>query len=326
MPHVVLVTSKFFLENRGIHTELLEEHGCVVKGRNGYRPLSSPELAGLVGDVEALIAGGDEIDAVVIAAAPCLRVISRLGVGYDRVDLQAATRAGVVVTTTPGTNHKAVAELALGLMIALARHLPVMVERGRAGDWTRQPGMELAGKTLGILGLGQIGQALAVRARALEMDVLAFDPVEDARLAARHGVHYLPLPEVLRRSDFLSLHLPATPGAAPLLGQAELRAMKRGAFLINTARGSLADEAALYAALVDGHLAGAALDVFAQEPPTAGPLLALPNVLPTPHIGASTVESGRRSALLATENVLQVLRGERCPNAVNPEVYDPSLA
>jgi len=315
----VLVTFPPVLRNPGAHTELLRAAGCRITASDIDRPLSAAEMVPLVRDVDAIIAGGETIDASVFAAAPRLKVISRHGVGYDRIDLVAATRARVVVTTTPGTNHVAVAELALGLMIGIARRIPQMRDELLSGQWRRQPGIELAGKTLGIVGLGRIGRALATRARAFDMTILAHDPAPDLDFARAHGVTLVDLDDLLARSDFVSLHAPATPGEQPLLGRAALGRMKTSAYLVNTARGSLIDEEALYECLASGRLAGAALDVFAHEPPTGSPLLSLPSVLATPHIGG-TREAGAATALLAVQNALQVLRGEPCPHVVNTDV------
>lgn len=319
----VLITFAPMVRNAGTPFDLLRDAGCDVLTSNSDRWLTADELIPLVHDVDAIIAGGDPIDANVIAAAPRLKVVSRHGVGYDAVDVVAATRAGVVVTITPGSNSVSVAELTFGFLVALARRIPQMSRALHEGDWTRRPGMELAGKTLGLVGLGNIGKAVATRALAFGLRVIATDVVRDERFAAENDIAYVPLSDLLREADFVSLHAPGLPGAAPLIGEPELRTMKRGSHLINTARGSLVDEDALYRALVDGHLAGAALDVFAQEPPGPSPLLTLDSVLATPHIGG-TIEAGTRTALMATENALQVLRGEHCPHAVNPEVYAQS--
>ena len=321
MPPTVLITFPSVARNRGRHTELLEEAGCVVRASMIERPLTAQEMLPLVGDVDAIIAGGEQIDAQVIAAAPRLRVIARHGVGYDAIDLEAATRAGVVVAITPGTNHISVAELALGLMLGVARRIPQLSDALRKGDWMRAPGVELAGKTLGIVGLGKIGKALATRALALDMRVVAFDVAPDMAFALAHGISLLAFDALLREADFVSLHAPGTKGIPSLIGEPQLRLMKPSAYLINTARGSLVDEDALYRSLVEHRLAGAALDAFAVEPPKSNPLLALDTVLPTPHMGG-TIEAGVRTALLATQNALQVLRGESCPHTVNPTVYD----
>lgn len=315
----VLITFPPVLRNPGRHTELLRATGWRVTSSDTDRPLAAEEMVPLVRDVDAIIAGGETIDETVFAAAPRLKVISRHGVGYDKIDLAAATRARVVVTITPGTNHVAVAELALGLMIGIARRIPQMREDLLSGQWRRQPGVELAGKTLGIVGLGRIGRALATRARAMDMAILAHDPAPDVDFAGAHDVALVDLDELLARADFVSLHAPGAPGDRPLIDRERLARMKRSAYLVNTARGSLVDEEALAEYLAGGRLAGAALDVFAHEPPAGSPLLAMPNVLATPHIGG-TRESGAATALLAVQNALQVLRGERCPHVVNTDV------
>lgn len=317
----ILVTFAPMVRNEGAHTALLRDSGHEVASWASDAPLTADEMLPLVRDVDAIIAGGERIDERVIAAAPRLRIISRHGVGHDNVDVAAATRAGVAVTITPGTNHVAVAELALGLMVALARRIVPMREALLRHDWTRNPGTELAGKTLGIVGLGRIGRALALRANAFEMKIIANDVALDGEFARRHDLRDVPLDPLLASSDYVSLHAPALAGSRPLLGAREIGLMKPTAYLVNTARGSLVDEAALLNALREGRIAGAALDVFAQEPPYGSPLLAQPNVLATPHVGG-TLESGSRTALLATQNALQVLAGERCRHTVNPEVYD----
>jgi D-3-phosphoglycerate dehydrogenase len=316
----IVMTFAPMIRNEGEHSALLRASGYTIAAAASDTPLTAAQMLPLVGDAVAVIAGGEHIDASVIAAAPRLRVISRHGVGYDNVDVDAATRARVAVTITPGTNHVAVAELAMAMMIALARRIVPMREALLRGDWPRMPGIELAGKTLGVVGMGRIGKALATRARAFDMTVIACDVAPDHAFAAQHDVRLVALDALLRDADFVSLHAPATRDRSSLVGARELALMKRDAFLVNTARGSLVDERALTAALSEGRIAGAALDVFAQEPPSGSTLPALPNVLATPHIGG-TREAGMRTALLAARNALQVLAGERCPHTVNPEVY-----
>ncbi|MFO1310431.1 MAG: phosphoglycerate dehydrogenase [Burkholderiales bacterium] len=316
----ILLTFAPMIRNEGEHTDLLRASGYTIVPVESDAPLTAARLLPHMRDAVAIVAGGERIDADLIAAAPRMRVISRHGVGYDNVDIEAATRARIPVTITPGTNHVAVAELAMAMMIALARHIVPMRDALQRGEWTRNPGIELAGKTLGIVGLGRIGKALAVRARAFEMRVLASDPDPDRALAGLDGIELTDLDALLSASDFVSLHAPATGDGAPLVRKRELDLMKREAYLVNTARGSLIDETALESALRAGRIAGAALDVFSREPPRECALLTLPNVLATPHIGG-TLEAGRRTALLATRNALEVLAGGRCEHTVNPEAY-----
>lgn len=321
----VLIIFRSVLDSPGEHLKMLRDAGLEIITPGNQRPLTAEELIPLVGDVEAIIAGVDEINAEVLAKAPKLKIVSRFGVGYDSVDLVAATELGIVVTTTPGCNHVSVAELALGLMISLARRIPQLYVDTRAGGWSTYRGIELWQRTLGIVGLGRIGKAVATRAKGLEMEVVAYDIAPDVAFAREHGVDLVSLEELLQRSDFVTLHCPALAGAKPVIGAEQLRMMKPTAFLVNTARGAIVDEEALYQALVEGWIAGAGLDVFRKEPPGPHPLLTLDNVIATPHIGG-TRDSGVRASRLAVENVLQVLRGERCPNAVNPEVYErPNL-
>jgi len=212
-------------------------------------------------------------------------------VGVDRVDLEAATAAGVVVTNTPGTNHIAVAELTLGLMLSLARRIPQHDRSVKEGSWERVRGTELAGKTLGIVGLGWISREVIRRASAFGMKILVQTRYQDEELADEYGVEYPSLEDLLKGSDFVSLHCAFTPERADLIGEKELRVMKPTSHLVNTARGELVNERALLRALQEGWIAGAAMDAFKEEPATGSPLVRLGNFIATPHIGATTLES-----------------------------------
>ncbi len=320
----ILVTARSFRKTPGRHKELLEESGYQIVESPLDRPLKEVEMVELIREVDGAILGLDEVTAKVINAGARLQVLSRYGVGVDRVDLEAATAAGVVVTNTPGTNHIAVAELTLGLMLSLARCIPQHNRSVREGSWERVRGTELAGKTLGIVGLGWISREVIRRAYVFDMKVLVQTGYPDEELADRYGVEYLPLEQLLKEADFISLHCAFTPERANLIGEKELRAMKPTSYLINTARGELVDEEALQRALQEGWIAGAAMDAFKEEPATASPLVRLDNFIATPHIGAATYESILRMGTLAVENALQVLRGERPPYVVNPEVYKES--
>ncbi len=320
----ILVTARSFRKTPGRHKELLEQSGHQVVESPLDRPLKEAEMVGLVSDVDGAILGLDEVTAKVIAAGKRLKVISRYGAGVDNVNLEAATAAGVAVTNTPGANSIAVAELTLGLMLSLARRIPQHNASTRAGSWSRVTGIELAGKTLGIVGLGQISREVIRRASAFGMRIVVQTGYPDEKLADQYGVEYLPLERLLREADFVSLHCAVTPERADLIGGEELKAMKPTSYLINTARGGLVDEEALYRALQEGWIAGAAMDAFKEEPATASPLVGLDNFIATPHIGATTHESVLRMGIRAVENALQVLRGERPPYVVNPEVYEKS--
>jgi len=321
----ILVTARSFRKTPGRHKELLEQSGHQVAESPLDRPLIEAEIVELISNVDGAILGLDEVTAKVIQAGRQLKVLSRYGVGVDRVDLEAATEAGVVVTNTPGTNHIAVAELTLGLMLSLARRIPQHDSSVKEGSWARVRGTtELAGKTLGILGLGWISREVIRRASAFDMKIVVQTRYPDKELADQYGVEYLPLERLLKEADFVSLHCAFTPERADLIGEKALRAMKPTSYLINTARGGLVDEEALLVALQEGWIAGAAMDAFKEEPATDRPLVRLDNFIATPHIGAATYESILRMGTLAVENALQVLRGERPPYVVNPEVYGKS--
>ncbi|HAL62414.1 MAG TPA: hydroxyacid dehydrogenase [Chloroflexi bacterium] len=320
----ILVTARSFIKTPGRHKELLEQSGYQVVENPLDRPLKEAEMVELIRDMDGAILGLDEVTAKVIEAGQQLKVLSRYGVGVDKIDLRAATAAGVVVTNAPGTNHIAVAELTLGLMLSLARRIPQHDRIVKDGSWERVRGTELAGKTLGIVGLGWISREVIRRASAFGMKIVVQTGYPDEELADDYGVEYLPLEDLLKEADFISLHCAFSPERADLIGERELRAMKPTSYLINTARGELVDEEALLRALQEGWIAGAAMDAFKEEPATASPLVGLDNFIATPHIGAATHESILRMGTLAVENALQVLRGERPPYVVNPEVYKKS--
>lgn len=243
---------------------------------------------------------------------PRLRVIGRAGVGVDNIDLEAARRMKITVVNAPRGSIVAVAEHALALMFAMARHLPAAAESMRRGEWAKKrfKGTQLAGKTLGVIGMGRIGSALAQRAGALGMRVLGSDPLLDPEQIAARGAEPASFDELLAQADFLSLHVPLNETTRGLIGRRAFEHMKPGARMISTARGGVIDEGALLKALQSGHLAGAALDVFEQEPPIDSPLLKHPNVIATPHIGGQTVEAQEQIAIDIAEEVLRALRGE----------------
>ncbi|MFZ5823791.1 MAG: phosphoglycerate dehydrogenase [Bacillota bacterium] len=290
------------------------------------RKLSAAELLEVIGEYDALITRSEtKVTAEVLTRGKQLKVVGRAGVGVDNIDVEAATERGVVVVNVPGANTYSTAEHALGLLIALARHIPqAHYALAREGRWDRKTyvGTELYGKTLGIIGLGRIGSEVAVRARAFGMKVLAFDPYVPATRAEGLGVTMVPeIPELLPQVDFLSIHAAKTSESARLIRARELALMKPTARLVNCARGGMIDEEALYEALREKRLAGAALDVFAVEPNPESPLYSLPNVVVTPHLSASTEEAQDANGRYIAEYVLRVLRGELVPEAVNlPQV------
>jgi phosphoglycerate dehydrogenase-like enzyme len=241
-------------------------------------------------------------------------------VGYDAVDLRAATDHGVVVATTPGANHEAVADMAFGLMLALARFIPLHDILVRAGKWQRHTGLDVNGKTLGILGLGKIGKGMARRARGFAMRVVAHDPYWDEEFARANGVERLPLDDVVRAADFLTLHLPASPDTDQIMNAERLRLMKPTAFLINTARGTLVDEPALTVALREKWIAGAALDVFENEPPWGSAILQCDNAIFSPHVAGFSQVANELMIRMAVDNVVNVLTGRPPLDCRNPEV------
>ena len=290
-----------FLKNSGYEV-FLSSNNC---------PMSEADLIPLMKDVSAIVAGNDDITERVIAAGlPKLKIIAKCGAGYNNIDVAAAKRLGVVVTSTPGANSKSVADLTLGLMLSLARNIPQMDDCVHSGGWKKSIGHELGGKTLGLVGTGNIGGEVIRRARAFDMNVMAYSIPERRDLIEAYGVVYLPLPEVIAQADFLSLHVPATPQTIGMINKATLRTMKSTACLINTARGELVVEEDLYQALEQGIIAGAALDAFTKEPLGDSPLRKLSNVILTPHIGAGTLEASQRVGKMAAQEVIRVLTVE----------------
>ena len=277
-------------------------------------------LAALAAGVDAvLIRSATKMDAEAIAAAKGLKVIARAGVGLDTVEIPAATAAGVMVVNAPTSNIVSAAELAITLLLASARFVSPAHAALRNGKWARSKytGAEIFEKTLGIVGFGRIGQLVAARMQAFGMDVVAYDPYLAPARAAQLNVRLVDLDELLRVSDFITIHLPKTKETANLIGEEALKKVKPTVRIINAARGGVLDEAALYTALKEGRVAGAGLDVFATEPCTDSPLFELDNVVATPHLGASTDEAQERAGIAVAVSVRKALAGELVPDAVN---------
>lgn len=319
MPRV-LVTPHVLYELDGPYRQILTAAGLEVVYPPPGRDLMNAEvLVKHLVDIDAVLAGMEPFNADVLAASR-LRVIARMGVGYDAIDVPAATAHGVLVTITPGTNEVSVAEQTLALLLGVMRRVPQRDREVRHGKWIRRAGPRLGGKTLGLVGLGRIGRALVPRAQGLGLRVIACDPAADRQYTAAHRVELRSLEALLGESDVVSLHLPASVETTDLINAQTLALMKPGAVLINTARGSLVDEAALYDALASGHLLGAGLDVFKEEPlPGDHPLLKLDNVVVAPHMGGLDDESEVAMSRLAAECVAQ-LHGGQWPEEciVNP--------
>ncbi len=286
--------------------------------------LDPAELAEVIGGYDALIVrSATKVDAALLEKAENLKVVGRAGIGLDNVDVDAATRQGVLVVNAPQSNILSAAEHTIALLLAQARNIPQAHNSLVGGAWEREKwqGIELHGKTLGVVGLGRVGTLVAQRASAFGMRLIAFDPYVTPPRAAQMGVDLVEnVADLCRRADFITIHLPKSPDTVGIIGQKELQQVRPGVRIVNTARGGLIDEAALVAALKDGRVAGAAVDVFEEEPLTEHALFGLANVVVTPHLGASTAEAQDKAGLAIAEQVLLALRGEFVPYAVNVDV------
>ena len=298
----------------------LDAQGCrVVAPDLGGREPTPDMLPGLLQGVDAWIIGASNVGREVLEAFPGLRILARRGVGYEQIDVDAARDLGRVVTIAAGGNAASVADHALGMMLAVAKQMADFTQRMRAGDWTYGVGWELYGSTVGIVGLGRVGRGVARRLSGFDVTVLAVDVAPDAiEYGEAHGIAMVTLPELLERSDVVTLHAPLDAGTRRMMDAATFARMKPGAVLINTARGGLVDEDALLAALRSGHLAGAGLDVFeAEKDPahsqTAAAICALPNVVATPHTAAATRQGLVRANLITAQTVVALLEGTQPP-------------
>ncbi len=308
--------------------DLLEEGGVEFEVFGGDRPIGREELLEGVRDKDGLLCLlTDRVDREVMEAAPGLRVISLYAVGYDKVDLREATRRGILVTNTPGVLTDATADLAWALLFAAARRVVEADRFFRSGKWNgwgplQFLGADITGRTLGVVGAGRIGANFAKKAKGFEMKVLYVHPRRKAELEEELGARRVSLEELLRESDFVSLHVPLTEETRGMIGAAELSLMKPGAVLVNTSRGPVVDERALVAALREGRPAAAGLDVYENEPLPAPGLTDLPNLVCLPHIGSATVGTRTRMARMAARNLLDGLEGRIPPNLVNPEALE----
>jgi phosphoglycerate dehydrogenase-like enzyme len=323
MPRVLI--GPYLLRNQpGRFRDILTDAGFEPVDPVGDFALSTEELRPHLPAIDAMIAGGERMTRDLFQIAPKLRVIARAGVGYDLIDLAAATAHRVAVTITPGANQESVAEQTMALLLALARRIVPNDRVIHAGGWDRALVTPVRGMTLGLIGMGRIGRAVAVRALAFRMRVVAFDTVVHEEFDARHGIDRLPLDQLLATSDVVSLHVPLTSATRGMVDRDFLARMRPGSYLVNTSRGGLVVEADLSAALRLGHLAGAGLDVLNHEPPEPdNPLLGLPNVVLCPHIAGTDTQSMRDMAELAAQTIVD-LRRNRWPAecAVNPELCD----
>ncbi len=312
----ILVTDP--LASEGL--DLLRQQGHEVD----YRPdISHDELLEAIARYHGLIVRSrTKVTREIIEAGKELKVIARAGVGVDNIDVRAATERRIPVVNAPAAPTTSVAELTLGHMLALVRHIPKADASMKGGRWEKRAlmGVELKGKTLGLIGIGRIGAEVCRLCRAFGMEVIAYDPYLTAERISELGAEKVELGELLERADFISIHVPLTPETRGMIDIDALRRMKPTAYLINCARGGVIDEGDLVKALREGMIAGAALDVFAEEPPIGSPLLELDNVVLTPHLGGSTKEAQIRASIDAAEGVIAALDGKRPKYLVNPEV------
>jgi D-3-phosphoglycerate dehydrogenase len=305
--YTVLATARSFAKTNPQPLRLLEESGCTV-----IRPRDNGELRVLLPRADGIIAGLEEYNAGTLALCGKLKVISRYGVGYDAIDLDAARERGIRVACTPGANSDSVADLAVGLMLAAARYIPFMDAAIKNHAQERPTGIELWRKTLGVLGTGRIGRGVMKRMSGFAMRSLCYDTFRDEAAISCLGGAYTDLDTLFRQSDFITVHLPLTDETRGMVSEKEFKKMKSTAVLVNTARGGIVDEAALYEALKTGTIFAAGLDATVDEPPYESPLGMLPNCVLTPHAGAATVEAAHNMGMMATENLLEVLKTGTC--------------
>ncbi|MFM8539561.1 MAG: phosphoglycerate dehydrogenase [Planctomycetaceae bacterium] len=321
MPHRILVTTTSFQDTPGEHHAALAATGWEVVTARG--PLSEADTLALVGEIDGFICGDDMITAAVLdRARPRLRVLSKYGIGVDKIDVAGCTARGIPVLFTPGVNHTTVAEHAFLLLLSLETHLLFHADSTRSGGWQRKTGRELLGKTIGIVGMGRIGKEVAVRAHAFGMKPLGHDVAWDDAFAEAHGIERAAsLDDLFDRSDYVSLHTNLTPATRDLVRTESIARMKPGVIVINCARGEIVNTADMAAALASGRVRGYGTDVLDVEPPPANhPLTHLPTCLVTPHVGSRTHESVQRQAMAAVTNLVRAMRGEAPLAQVNPEV------
>lgn len=322
MARKVLITARS-LANSPVALQILRDADCTLDLQIGAALLDERSLFVHSADAEALVVTMEPVTARLIDTAQKLRVIARPGVGYDTVDVAAATRRKIAVTIAAGTNDHSVADFTIGLLMLVTRGIMDAALACQQRKWERVTGTESWRKTLTVIGLGRIGKAVAMRARGFDMRVLTVTRTPDREFAAAHGIEVVSLEAGLREADFVSLHAPLTPQTRDLINERTLGWMKRGAYLINTARGALIDEPALVNAVRSGHLAGAAVDVLREQGAgTSSPLIGVPGIIVTPHMATYTREGMERVAVATARSIVAVLNGERPAHVINPEIYD----
>jgi D-3-phosphoglycerate dehydrogenase len=320
-----LVGSRSFGEVVSVGENVLIKAGFeVCRVRPDERPLDAPKMARIVqrDNPDVIICGAEPITEEVLAASKKLRMVMKHGVGVDNIDIDTATRLQIVVAYAPGTNASAVADFTICAMLSLLRGYCEASSSTKTGAWKRYMGHELGEMIVGVIGTGHIGTEVIKRLHGFGAEMLAYDVIKNPTLKSKYAMRYVTLEELLATSDVVTLHVTLSEQTKKMIGARELEMMKESAYLINTARGELVDETALYDCLKRMRITGAALDVFATEPPQSSPLLQLDNVLATPHIAAYTHEAMARMDCTCAETILDTFSGKRCPNILNPTVLD----
>jgi D-3-phosphoglycerate dehydrogenase len=323
-PVRILLTTTSYQDIAGPHHALLESTGIEIVRERG--PLTEAKMLELAGDFDAILCGDDQISrAVLEKSAPRLKILSKYGIGVDKIDVAAATELGIPLAFCPGVNHTTVAEHTFALLLALSRQLVEEVNFTRAGNWKRLTGHEIMGKTIGIVGLGRIGKEVAIRAKAFGMDVIGYDVYWDEAFASVQGItRAANVAEVFEKADVLSLHTNLTTDTRDMVRAETIALMRDGVIILNCSRGEVVVNADVVAALESGKIAGYGADVLDAEPPRPDhPLLSAKNCIITPHIGSRTYESVQRQAMMAAQNLLHLLRGEKPLAQVN-DVAPPS--
>lgn len=312
MKYKVLVTARSFGISDSLAEELLNDHDCEVIKLDGKNGPISLQLEKELPTADAVIAGLEKYDEVLISSANKLKIISRYGVGYENVDVGSATKNGIAVTITPNANSESVADMAVALMLECARNISTMNTSIKDGKQIRPYGVEMWEKTVGIIGMGNIGRGVAKRCSGFNMRILCFDKYKDKSIDKELNVEYTDFDTLIEQSDFITLHTPLTNETLNMFSHPQFSKMKKDAILINTARGGLVNEKDLYEALLEGTIRGAGLDSTVEEPPYGNPLLSLDNCVITPHAGAATLEASSKMSYLAAQNVISILEDNHC--------------
>jgi D-3-phosphoglycerate dehydrogenase len=319
----VVVSSRSFGQLSDVGPNLLSEAGFDVwRIPPEERPLDEAKMVEIVSREApiVIVTGAEPISKNVLEASPNLAMIMKHGVGVDNIDIQAASALGILVANAPGTNTGAVADMTIAMMLALLRKIYDAVCSTKSGGWERYVGHDLGALTVGVVGTGKIGLAVIQRLQGFGSEVLAYDIVRNQYLLDHPKVRYVELEELLRESDVVTLHVPLLASTKSMISTRELAVMKSSAFLVNMARGELVDEKALFACLQQNKIAGAAVDVYAMEPPRSSPLIGLDNVLSTPHIAAYTHESMEHMGRICAQTIIDAMQSIECPNILNPQV------